>query len=57
VYFSYLLLGAQAPGTEVEPLFLTVHNHSDPVYVRQPAPVGMTHGVTDIMAELRCFVT
>ncbi len=46
------MLGAQAPGTQVEALELTVYRDRGRVYVRYPAAVGMPFGVTHIMGEL-----
>ncbi len=46
------MLGAQAPGTQVEALELTVYRHRGRVYVRYPAAFGMPFGMTHIMAEL-----
>lgn len=46
------MLGAQAPGTQVEALELTVYRNRGRVYVRYPAAVGMPFGMTHIMAEL-----
>jgi hypothetical protein len=51
------MLGTQAPCTEIKPLFLTIYNHGDTVDIRQPASLGMTHRMTDIVAELWRFVT
>ena len=50
--FGSLLLGAQAPGTQVKPLWLTVLVQGYRVYIGQPATVGMPHRMADIMAEL-----
>jgi hypothetical protein len=46
------MLGAQASGTQVETLELTVYRHRGRVYVRYPAAFGMPFGMTHIMAEL-----
>ncbi len=51
------MLGAQAPGAQAEPFLLTVHNESDSVNIRHPAPLGMALGVTNIIAELWRLVT
>ena len=50
---GYLMLGTQAPGAQVESLFLTTYNDCGGMYIRHPAAVGVTLGMTDIMTELR----
>ncbi len=47
------MLGAQASGAQVEALRLTVNQDGGRVNIGQPATVGMSLGMADIMAELR----
>jgi hypothetical protein len=49
------MLGAQASGTQVEALELTVYRNRGRVNVGYPAAVGMPFGMTHIVAELGCF--
>jgi len=49
------ILGAQAPGTQVEPLYLAVHGNGDRVDIGRPASVGVALGVADAVAELGDF--
>ena len=49
------MLGTQAPGAQFELLCLTVYINSSGMDIRRPAAVGVALGVTDIMAEQRCF--
>jgi hypothetical protein len=51
--FSRFILGAQAPGAQVETFHLAVDDNSGGVNIGGPAPVGMAFGVADIMTELR----
>ena len=53
--FGDLMLGSQAPGTQVESFCLTINIYSSGMDVGCPAAVGAALGVTDIMAELWCF--
>jgi len=53
--FGDLMLGSQAPGTQVEPFCLTINIYSSGMDVGYPAAVGAALGVTDIMAEQWCF--
>jgi len=50
-----LLLATQAPGAEVEPLYLAVDSDGDRVDIRQPTAVGTALGVTHVMTELGRF--
>jgi len=47
------VLGAQAPGAQVKPFWLSIDSDGGGVNVRHPAAVGMAFGMTDIMTELR----
>ena len=47
------MLGAQASGTKVESLELSVYNDSNRVNIRQPPSISMAFGVTYIMAKLK----
>ena len=47
------MLITQAPGTQVEAYGFTVDVNGGRMYVRRPAAVGVTLGMTDIMTELR----
>lgn len=55
--FSQLMLGAQAPGTQVEAHPLTILDDSSRVYIRQPLTVGVSHGMAYIMTKLRRLAT
>jgi hypothetical protein len=46
------MLGAQASGTQVEALELTVYHHRGRVDIWYPAAVSMPFGMTHIMTEL-----
>ena len=46
------MLGAQAPGAQVKPFWLTVYNESSGVNIRQPLPFGVALGVAHIITEL-----
>ena len=49
---SHFMLTAQAPGAQVEPLRLTIHDDCGRMNIWNPAPVGMTLGMAHIMTEL-----
>jgi hypothetical protein len=49
------MLGAQAPGAQVEALELTIYRNRGRVYVGYPAAVGMPFGMAYIVAELGCL--
>jgi len=51
--FGNLMMGTQAPGTQVEPFHLAVNHDGSRVDVRYPAAVGVALGVADVMTELR----
>ena len=48
---NHFMLGAQAPGTQVETLELTVYRRCGRVYVGYPAAVGTPFGMAHIMTE------
>ena len=50
--FGDLMLGTQAPGAKVKPLWLAVNHDGGWVDVRYPAAVGVVLGVADVMTEL-----
>ena len=52
---GYLVTGAQAPGTQVKALWLTVYSDSSWMNIRSPATIGTSFRMTDIMTEQRCF--
>ena len=47
------MLGAQAPGAQVKPFWLSIDSDGGGVNVRHPAAVGVAFGMADIMTELR----
>ena len=49
---SNLLLGAQTPGTDVNPLPLAVYDDSSLADIRQPAPLGMALGMGYVISNL-----
>ena len=49
------MTGAQASGTQVKAFLSTVYSNSSWMNVGSPASLGMSLGVTDIMAKQRCF--
>ena len=51
-FLSDFMLGAQATGTEVKALGLSVSVDLCSMNIGYPAPVGPAFGVTDIMTEL-----
>ena len=51
--FGDLMLGAQAPGAQVKPFWLSIDSDGGGVNVRHPAAVGVAFGMADIMTELR----
>ena len=51
--FSYLVLGAEAPGAQVSTFRLTINEDGGRVNIGSPASVGVALGVTDVMTELR----
>jgi hypothetical protein len=53
--FNDLVLSTQAPGAQVEVLYLAIDSDISGVDIGRPAAVGMALGVADIMTELRCF--
>ena len=54
---SGLIVGAEAPRAQVDPLHLAVDGNPDGMDVGRPAAVGMPLGVTHVMPELRRFST
>jgi hypothetical protein len=53
--FGDLMLGPQAPSTDVNVLGLAIDVDGGGVYISYPTPVGAALGMTDMMTELRCF--
>jgi hypothetical protein len=51
--FGRLVLGAQAPGAQVEVPGLAVDIDRGGVDIGDPATIGMPLGMTDVMAEKR----
>ena len=49
------MLGAQAPGAQVELFGLTIYYQGNRVDIRHPTTIGVSFGVADIMTELRGF--
>ena len=47
------MLGAQAPGAQIESLWLAIYGDSNRMNVGHPATIGMAFGVAHIMTELR----
>ena len=54
---NHLVLGTQAPGTQVKALFLAVNSDGGWVDIGGPAPVGPALGMAYIMSEKRRFAT
>jgi hypothetical protein len=47
-----LLLGAQTPGADVDPLPLAVYDDGGLADIRQPAPLGMALGMGYVISNL-----
>ena len=54
---SYLVLGAQAPGTEVESFGFSINIKGNRVNIRQPVAAGMALGMAHVMTKLWYFTT
>ena len=51
------VLGAQAPGTDLEPLLLATYRHFGATNIGQPLSFGMTLGVAYVVSKLECLPT
>jgi hypothetical protein len=51
------VLAAQASGAQLEFFWLTVYIYGDPMYIGQPAPIGMVLRMAHVVAKLRRFST
>ena len=51
------MLGAQAAHADVDPFLHPIYGHSGLAHVGQPAAVGVSLGMTNIVAELGLFTT
>ena len=56
-FFSYLILGAQASGTQIEAFPLSVYGKGNWMDIGQPVAVGTMFRVTYIMTKLGGFPT
>jgi hypothetical protein len=54
---SNLLLGAQTPGADVNPLLFAVYYHGSLGDIRQPSPPGMALGMRYIISNHRFLST
>ena len=52
-----LVLSAQASGADIEPFRLPLDNYYRATDIRQPPPLSMLLGVTDIITRLNCLST
>ena len=52
---NQLVLGAQAPGTQLKLYLTTVSHNGDRMYIRFPVPLGVPLGMADIVTKLGCF--
>jgi hypothetical protein len=46
------VLGAQAPGAQIKPFWLTIYDEGGRVNVRQPFPFGVALGMAHVITEL-----
>jgi hypothetical protein len=52
---GYFILGAEAPGTDIDFSFSSLYHNRSTLDIRQPAPEGMLFGVAYVMPELSFF--
>lgn len=45
-------MGTQASGTDVNLFFPSIYRYRCLLYVRPPLPLGMAHGMTNVIPEL-----
>ncbi len=55
LYLSQFVLGAQAPGAEVQVHSLATDDYRGGMNIWFPAPLGVDLGVADIIPEGSCF--
>jgi hypothetical protein len=52
---GYFILGAEAPGADIDFSLPSLYHNRSTLDIGQPAPEGMLFGVAYIMSELRFF--